>query len=82
MYGLYTQLNDYDQPEYVAMIFSDKPSEEQLLEILSKEYANITKDRIAKLLKGKIIYDTRSGKAEHYCYNTFKLRKVNSGEWL
>lgn len=82
MQGLYICLNDYDQPEYVAAIFEDKLSAEQLLKFLSSSYSNITEDKISALLKGRTIYDTPSGKAEPWCYTTFKLCNIEPNTWL
>lgn len=82
MYAIYVQLNDYDQPEYVAAVFEDKPSAKQLLEFISSEYSYITEEKITKLLQGKTIYDTPSGKAEPWCYTTFKLQEIKPNTWL
>lgn len=82
MQGLYICLNDYDQPEYVSMLFEQQPSADELLKLISSEYAYITEKKISDLLSGKTIYDTSSGKAEPWCYTTFKLRNVEPKTWL
>lgn len=82
MYALYTQLNDYDQPECVAVVFKDKPSNAELLEFISSEYNYITKEQIDKLLNGESIYNTPSGKPEPWAYTSFILCKIEFGTWL
>ena len=82
MYGLYVQLNDYDQPEYVAAVFKNKPSNEELLKFISSEYPFITAEKIDMLLNAKVIRDTLSNKAEPWAYTEFRLCEINFGTWL
>ena len=82
MYGLYVQLNDYDQPEYVAAVFKSKPNNDELLKFISSEYQHITAEKIDMLLNAKVIRDTLSNKAEPRLYTVFRLCEINFGTWL
>lgn len=83
MYALYTQLNDYDQPEMVCAVFSNKPTDEQIYTLLfDEQFEYISKNKIEKLLAGKHIFSTESGKREPWGYNEFWLKKIKEGTWL
>lgn len=83
MYALYTQLNDYDQPESVCAVFSNKPTAEQIYTLLFDEgFKHISKNRVEKLFDGNCIFDTISGEPEPSLYNEFWLEEIKEGEWL
>lgn len=82
MYALFTTLNDYDQPTYCAIIWSNKPTAEELLKKISEQYSYFDEDKVIKLLKGKTCYDTLSNKAEPCRYTSFSFSKISEGEWL
>lgn len=82
MYALFTLVNDYDQPSCCSMVWINKPSVEELYNIMKCEFAYISRNKIKKLLEGSIVYGTLSNKPEPWGYTSFSLRAIKEGEWL
>lgn len=77
LYVLMSQLNDYDQPEVISAIFTEKPTLDKLLKLMQS--VNFFDEKRANLLlKNKTIYDTMSNKAESWCYTSYYLTTVDT----